>query len=75
MAGEIPGLQPKKLTALPLGQIKPAGWLLEQLKTPARGLSGHLDEFWPSVSQSRSVGGNSEGWERGPYWLDGIIQP
>ena len=73
MTAKTPGLQPKKLSTLPLGQIKPAGWLLEQLKIQAGGLSGHLDEFWPSVAESRWIGGSSEGWERGPYWLDGII--
>ncbi len=66
-------LYSQKLRPLPLGQIKPAGWLLDQLKTQAEGLSGHLDEFWPSVSQSSWIGGTDEGWERGPYWLDGII--
>ncbi len=44
-----------------------------QLRVQANGLTGHLDEFWPSVAQSRWIGGASEGWERGPYWLDGII--
>jgi hypothetical protein len=58
---------------LPLGSIQPKGWLLEQLRTQASGLSGHLDEFWPDVAQSGWIGGKAEGWERGPYWLDGLI--
>ena len=44
-----------------------------QLQIQAEGLTGHLDEFWPSVADSRWIGGHSEGWERGPYWLDGLI--
>jgi hypothetical protein len=36
-------------------------------------LSGHLDEFWPDVGQSKWFGGQAEGWERAPYWLDGFI--
>jgi DUF1680 family protein len=36
-------------------------------------LSGHLDEFWPDVGQSKWFGGQAEGWERAPYWLDGAI--
>jgi len=62
-----------KLAPLPLGAIHPLGWLRDQLRVQADGLSGHLDEFWPSVADSRWIGGGSEGWERGPYWLDGIV--
>jgi hypothetical protein len=60
-------------TPLPLGAIRPAGWLLRQLQTQANGLTGHLDEFWPDVAQSQWFGGTAEGWERAPYWLDGAI--
>ena len=58
---------------LPLGQIKPTGWLAAELKLQADGLTGHLDEFWPDVRDSAWIGGDSEGWERTPYWLDGAI--
>ncbi len=58
---------------LPLGSIHPEGWLLRQLRLQADGLSGHLDEFWPDVGQSQWFGGKAEGWERAPYWLDGVI--
>jgi DUF1680 family protein len=58
---------------LPLGNIRPGGWLLNQLRIQAGGLSGHLDEFWPDVAESGWIGGTAEGWERGPYWLDGIV--
>jgi uncharacterized protein len=66
-------LRPLAFQPLPLGQIKPAGWLLYQLKIQAAGLGGHLDEFWPDVRDSAWVGGKAEGWERGPYWLDGFL--
>jgi len=58
---------------LPLGAIRPQGWLARQLRIQADGLSGHLDEFWPDIAQSRWFGGETEGWERAPYWLDGVI--
>ena len=58
---------------LPLGSIRPGGWLARQLRIQADGLSGHLDEFWPDVKDSRWFGGDSESWERAPYWLDGVI--
>ena len=66
-------LQPVSFRPLPLGQVKPSGWLREQLETQAAGLSGHLDEFWPDIKNSAWIGGNAEGWERVPYWLDGIV--
>jgi uncharacterized protein len=56
---------------LPLGAIRPRGWLERQLRIQAAGLSGHLDEFWPDVAESQWFGGTAEGWERAPYWMDG----
>ena len=66
-------LRPLAFEPLPLGSIHPAGWLAHQLRLQAEGLSGHLDEFWPDVAQSAWIGGAAEGWERGPYWLDGLV--
>ena len=67
------GLAPLAFTPLPLGAIRPTGWLARQLRIQADGLSGHLDEFWPDVAQSTWFGGTADGWERAPYWLDGAI--
>lgn len=72
MDATFDGLAPLRLHPLPLGAIRPEGWLARQLCIQADGLSGHLDEFWPDVAQSGWIGGPAEGWERGPYWLDGI---
>src|SRR6185436_1998205 len=58
---------------LRLPEIRPEGWLARQLRIQADGLSGHLDEFWPDVKDSHWFGGEAEGWERAPYWLDGLI--
>lgn len=54
-------------------EIRPAGWLKRQLEIQAAGLTGHLDEIWPDVADSRWIGGSRDGWERVPYWLDGFI--
>ena len=54
-------------------EIKPTGWLKKQLEIQANGLSGNLDKVWPDVRNSAWIGGNREGWERVPYWLDGFI--
>lgn len=54
-------------------EIKPTGWLKEQLLLQAKGLNGNLDKIWPDVKDSAWIGGEREGWERVPYWLDGFI--
>lgn len=54
-------------------EIKPKGWLRRQLEIQAKGLSGNLDKIWPDVRDSAWIGGDREGWERVPYWLDGFV--
>lgn len=54
-------------------ELKPRGWLKRQLEIQAKGLSGNLDKIWPDVRDSSWIGGDREGWERVPYWLDGFI--
>lgn len=59
---------------LPLGSVKAEGWLKEQLTRMATGLTGKLDEIYPNVGESNAWrGGNGDAWERGPYWLDGLV--
>ena len=52
-----------KMKPLPLGSIKPSGWLYNQLRIQANGLSGHLDEFWPDIKNSAWFGGDGDGNE------------
>jgi hypothetical protein len=66
-------LRPLAWHPLPVGQIRPAGWLRQQLRIQTAGLSGHLDDIWPDVKNSAWIGGSGDGWERGPYWLDGVV--
>lgn len=65
----------KSYIELPLGDIKPSGWLSEQLRRQADGLTGHLDAAYPQVMGPRNgwIGGDGDVWERGPYWIDGLL--
>ena len=66
--------RPGAFQTLPLGTIQPTGWLRNQLQIQANGLSGHLEEFWPDLGPNSAwLGGTGEGWERGPYYLDGLL--
>jgi hypothetical protein len=59
---------------LPLGSIQPAGWLRRQMEVQASGLGGHLDEIWADVGNNSGwLGGTGESWERGPYYVDGLV--
>ncbi|HEX2982161.1 MAG TPA: beta-L-arabinofuranosidase domain-containing protein, partial [Ignavibacteriales bacterium] len=59
---------------LPLGSVKAKGWLYDQLKQAADGVTGHLDEHWKDVGDNNGwLGGTGDSWERGPYWVDGLL--
>lgn len=65
----------KTYAELPLGAIKAKGWLLDMLKTQRSGATGNMDNLYPSVMGDRNgwLGGDGDQWERGPYWIDGLL--
>lgn len=69
-----------KYVKLPLGAVKPQGWLRDQLVVQANGLTGHLNEVWGIAQTS--------GWKGDvganvlpeccfprfvPRWLEGLV--
>lgn len=60
---------------LPLGAIRPEGWLREMLVRQKTGATGNLDKLYPLVMGKRNgwLGGDGDLWERGPYWIDGLL--
>jgi DUF1680 family protein len=60
---------------VPLGNIKPGGWLREMLLRQKSGSTGKMDRLYPSVMGKRNgwLGGDGDQWERGPYWVDGLL--
>lgn len=68
-------LHRKPYVELPLGCIKPNGWLKEMLVRQRNGMSSSLDELYPEVMGERNgwLGGDGDQWERGPYWIDGLL--
>ena len=68
-------LHPNRFIELPLGSISAEGWLKEMLIRQKNGATGHLDEIYPQVMGPRNgwLGGDGDQWERGPYWIDGLL--
>lgn len=65
----------KTYIELPIGAIKAEGWMQEQLIRMKNGMTGNLDKIYKKVMGSRNgwLGGDGDVWERGPYWIDGLL--
>ncbi|MCK4417431.1 MAG: hypothetical protein KAV99_04630, partial [Candidatus Latescibacteria bacterium] len=68
-----PPLLSSPFVKLPLGSIRPQGWLKHQLDLMTDGMTGHLAELSSFLKPDNGwFGGDSEGWEEQPYWLRGF---
>lgn len=61
--------------ALPLGSVRPQGWLLTQCQLQRAGLTGHAEEIYPNDLGTNSawLGGTGNAWEPAPYYFKGLI--
>jgi DUF1680 family protein len=68
-------LHQKPFMELPLGSIRARGWLLSMLERQRKGASSQMDVLYPEVMGQRNgwLGGDGDQWERGPYWIDGLL--
>ena len=54
-------------------KVELKGWIKTQLEIQKDGLFGALDKVWKDIKESKWIGGKEEGWERFPYYLNGLI--
>jgi len=67
-----PPLAPSPLVKLPIGSIRPRGWLLGQLQLMRHGLTGRLPELSRFLKEGSGwITLKGPGWEEMPYWLKG----
>jgi hypothetical protein len=69
-------LQPLSFLKLPVGSIKPGGWILKCLELQRDGLAGNLGEISAWLDKKDNAwlskdGKGTHGWEEVPYWLRG----
>lgn len=69
-------LKPQHLVKLPVGAVKPGGWLLKSLELERDGLAGNLGEISIWLTKKNNAWLNKDGkgdwgWEELPYWLKG----
>src|SRR5579871_641849 len=70
-------LSPTPFRVLPVGTVKPLGWVRKQLELEASGFTGHLEEISGFLDHKDNAwlspnGEGKNGWEEVPYWLKGF---
>ena len=75
--GNRPPLARSPFMKLPIGAIKPEGWVRRQLELEADGFTGRLLEISRFLRKENNAwlspkGEGHSGWEEVPYWLKGF---
>ena len=71
-------LLPLHFIKLPVGSIRPEGWVKEFLLRQRDGMTGHLTEISGWLEKENNAwlspdGTGKHGWEEVPYWLKGYL--
>ncbi len=78
-----PGAAPaRRYSILPVGQIRPRGWILQQMQDDlATGIPGHIQTYAREITKQcyvkQDTGYEPAGWwsaEQEGYWLDGVTR-
>ena len=76
----VPNRRPLRATPfvpLPLGNVRPTGWLLTELRLQRDGLTGHAEQVIPQLGPDSGwlggTGKDAEDWEKGPYYVKGLV--
>lgn len=61
--------------ALPLGSVRPLGWLFTQCQLQRDGITGNSEAIYASDLGTNSgwLGGTGDNWERSPYYYKGLV--
>jgi hypothetical protein len=75
ITANLPPLVATPFVELPLGSVRPQGWLLTQCQMQRDGITGNSETIYASDLGTNSswLGGTGENWERGPYYYKGLI--
>ncbi len=66
-------LEQEQFITLPLGAVTPAGWLEDQLLLQRNGITEAMEDYDNYGSNSGWLGGTGESWEKGPYYVRGLV--
>ena len=70
-----PPLLATPFVPLPLGSVRPQGWLLTQCQLQRDGLTGNAETVYAGDLGTNSawLGGTGDNWERSPYYYKGLV--